>query len=67
MNLLHLQEPPPSSTIIRVMAIHKTPELVGENVMCCLKHVEELKKKGILAYSSSSSSIVTIRQLADYI
>ena len=28
------------------MAIHKTPELVGEVLQCCPKHVDEQRKKG---------------------
>ena len=52
-------EPPPANAVIRVMAIHKTPELVGENVICCLKHVEELKKQGKVQLFHSQFFIIT--------
>ena len=36
---------PPERTVLRAMAIHKTPELVGEVLQCCPKHVDEQKRK----------------------
>ena len=32
------------------MAIHKTPELVGDVLQCCAKHIEEQKKRGVISY-----------------
>jgi len=39
---------PTSNAIIRTMAIHKTPELVGDVLQCCAKHIEEQKKRGMI-------------------
>ena len=36
----------PPKAIIRAMAIHKTPEKVGDVLQCCPKHIEEQRKKG---------------------
>ena len=36
---------PPPHSIIRAMAIHKAPEVVGEVVQCCPKHIDEQSKK----------------------
>jgi hypothetical protein len=37
-----------NDAVIRCMAMHKTPELIGEVLQCCPKHIEEQKKKGHL-------------------
>ncbi len=36
---------PPPHSIIRALAIHKAPEVVGEVVQCCPKHIDEQNKK----------------------
>ena len=41
-----LLEPPPSDSFVRVMAIHKAPEMISENLTCCPKHVDEQKRAG---------------------
>lgn len=45
---------PPSNAVIRTMAIHKTPQLVGENVICCPRHIEEQAKNGLSEHTSFS-------------
>lgn len=39
---------PPATSLIRASAVHKTPELIGDNVVCCPKHTEEQKKNGMI-------------------
>ena len=43
---LYALEPPPPDSVIRVMAIHKAPEMISENLTCCPKHVDEQKRAG---------------------
>ena len=41
-----LSEPPPHGSSIRVMAIHKAPEMISDNLTCCPKHVDEQRRAG---------------------
>lgn len=36
---------PPENSIIRAMAVYNTPDLLGEVVQCCPRHIEENKMK----------------------
>ena len=38
---------PPQESIIRAMAIHTAPEMIGDNLTCCPNHEDENQKKGI--------------------
>ena len=33
---------------IRIMAVHKTPEMIADNLHCCIKHVDEQRRNGVL-------------------
>ncbi|XP_019854848.1 PREDICTED: cellular tumor antigen p53-like isoform X2 [Amphimedon queenslandica] len=37
---------PPPNAVIRAMAIHKSPDLIGDILQCCPKHIEDQKKRG---------------------
>ena len=42
---------PPSQCIIRAMCIHKAPEMIGQNLICCPKHVDTQKNQGTFAHA----------------
>ena len=37
-----------ANTVLNAMAIHKLPEMIAENLKCCVKHVDEMKRNGVL-------------------
>ena len=39
-------EVPPQNAVIRAMAIHKSPDLIGDILQCCPKHIEDQRKRG---------------------
>ena len=59
---LLVAEPPPRDSIIRVMAIHKAPEMITENLTCCPKHVDEQKRAGGHQLESSVAVCVYSKQ-----
>ena len=43
---LNFAESPPTDSFVRVMAIHKAPEMITDNLTCCPKHIDEQKRAG---------------------
>ena len=37
-----------ANTVLNAMAIHKLLEMIAENLKCCVKHVDEMKRNGVL-------------------
>ena len=37
-----------ANTVLNAMAIHKLPKMIAENLKCCVKHVDEMKRNGVL-------------------
>jgi len=47
---------PPENAVIRAMGIHYSPEHIGDNLVCCAKHLDVNKKKGNRGGANLASS-----------
>ena len=37
---------PPEDAVVRAMGIHSSPEHIGDELVCCAKHLDANKKQG---------------------